>query len=69
MNFKLKFNEICHNCICFVCRHLSEEGLKKISEDGKITNVKDLMKRALDVSFIIFVVGFYGKNISSTIPN
>lgn len=39
----------------FVCRFIGEEGLKKISENGTVTDVKELVKRALDVS----VYGFF----------
>lgn len=43
----IDFNAISH------CRHLSEDGLKKISDEGSITDTKELVKRALDVSFAL----------------
>lgn len=39
----------------FVDRFIGDEGLKKISENGTVTDVKELVKRALDVS----VYGFF----------
>lgn len=36
-------------------RFIGEEGLKKISENGTITDVKELVKRALDVSVYRFL--------------
>lgn len=36
--------------VCF-CRYLSEDGLKKLNENGLIGDVKELTKRALAVSF------------------
>ena len=34
----------------FVCRHISEEGLKKITENGTLTEYREIVKQALDVS-------------------
>lgn len=39
----------------FTHRFVGEEGLKKISENGTITDVKELVKRALDVSVYRFI--------------
>lgn len=37
----------------FTSRFLSEDGLKKVSDDGKIVDVKEIIKRALDVSIFL----------------
>lgn len=50
-----------HNCILNY-RYLTEDGLNKISESGKIIDIKQIIKKALDVSkmnilycFVIFL--------------
>lgn len=43
----------------FTHRFVGEEGLKKISENGTITDVKELVKRALDVSVYRFIHSFF----------
>lgn len=40
-------------------RHFSDEGIKQLSDDGKISNLKIIIKKALDVSEICFFFFFF----------
>lgn len=50
--YKLNDNDsYCRFALLNFCRYISDDGLKKLNENGSICDVKELTKRALDVSF------------------
>lgn len=47
-----------NNQYLIICRFISEDGLKKINENGLISDINELKKRALDVSNCIYLLIF-----------
>lgn len=53
LNRILHSDKLCiqtHSYDLSIGRYVSEEGLKKLNENGATTDVKELIRRALDVS-------------------
>lgn len=58
LNRILHSDKLCIQTLSYdlsIGRYVSEEGLKKLNENGATTDVKELIRRALDVSDDLFI--------------